>query len=164
MRILRGKIVPTSGQAKSTGRGIGARSTETDDPTGEENAVTIEQKQHEIWIEQCEAARMINERYGLKAAFDYIVGEKLINYAEAASQHPQFARSLPQFLSEVRRMFAPEDLRTNLARLERELLEKAGDEEGELFPENSTATARRVQRFTIIQDLLTAKISYLMKS
>ena len=117
--------------------------------------MTTEQKQHEIWIEQCEAARMINERYGLKAAFDYIVGEKLINYAEAASQYPQFARSLPQFVSAVRRMFAPEDLRTNLVRLERELLEKAGDEEGELLPESSAATAER--RFTVIQDLLTAR-------
>jgi hypothetical protein len=36
--------------------------------------VSTELKQHEIWIEQCEAAQTINERYGLKAAFDYIVG------------------------------------------------------------------------------------------
>jgi len=35
-------------------------------------------KHHEIWLEQCEAAQTIKARYGLKAAFDYVVGEKLI--------------------------------------------------------------------------------------
>ena len=34
-------------------------------------------------------------RYGLKAAFDYAVAEKLLNFAEAAAQHPEFARALP---------------------------------------------------------------------
>jgi hypothetical protein len=40
---------------------------------------------HEIWIEQCDAAKNIKLRYGLKAAFDYLVAEKLLNYASAAS-------------------------------------------------------------------------------
>lgn len=59
-------------------------------------------KHHEIWVEQCEAARTIKARYGLKAAFDYAVGEKLINFASAAYEHPAFARELPRFVSEVR--------------------------------------------------------------
>ena len=33
-------------------------------------------KFHEIWIEQCDAAQDIKLRYGLKAAFDYVVAEK----------------------------------------------------------------------------------------
>ena len=66
-------------------------------------------KHHEIWIEQCEAARAIKARYGLKAAFDYVVGEKLMNFASAASKHPEFAREFPRFISEVRRMFTPEE-------------------------------------------------------
>lgn len=112
-------------------------------------------KQHEIWVEQCEAARKLEERYGLKAAFDYIVGEKLINYAEAASRYPQFASALPQFVSEVRRMFTPEEMHTNLIRLERELSEKVDDEEDESYPESATAVAERTRRFTIIKELLT---------
>ena len=75
---------------------------------------------HEIWIDQCEAARTIKIRYGVTAAFDYVVGEKLINFASAASQHPEFARELPRFVSEVRRMFTSEEIRRHLARLERE--------------------------------------------
>jgi hypothetical protein len=123
--------------------------------------VPTERKQHEIWIEQCEAAQTINERYGIKAAFDYIVGEKLMNHAEAASQHPHFARSLPQFVSEVRRMFSPDDLRTNVARLERELreetCEETCEEESELFPESPAVMAERVKRFMTIQELLIAE-------
>jgi hypothetical protein len=59
-------------------------------------------KSHEIWIEQCESARSIKQRYGLDTAFDYLVAEKLLNFREAAKQHPAFAKELPQFVAEVR--------------------------------------------------------------
>jgi len=115
-------------------------------------------KHHEIWLEQCEAARTIKARYGLKAAFDYVVGEKLISFASAASQHPELARELPRFVSEVRRMFTPEEIRTHIAHLEREQSEKAVDisEEDELYCESQIAAAERVRRLTSIKELLTA--------
>ena len=31
-------------------------------------------KAHDIWIEQCEATQTIEARFGLMAAFDYVVG------------------------------------------------------------------------------------------
>jgi hypothetical protein len=98
-------------------------------------------KHPEIWIEQCEAARTIKTRYGVKAAFDYVVAEKLINFASAASQYPEFARELPRFVSEVRPMFTSEETRTHLARLERELSERAVDvaEEDDVYPESPIA-------------------------
>jgi hypothetical protein len=84
-------------------------------------------KHQEIWIEQCEAARTIKVRYGLKAAFDYAVGEKLMNFADAAHEHPAFARELPRFVSEVRRMFSADEIRVHFARLEREQSERDAD-------------------------------------
>jgi hypothetical protein len=115
-------------------------------------------KQHEIWIEQCGAAETIKARYGLKAAFDYVVGEKLTNFASAATQHPEFARELPRFVSEVRRMFTPEEIRIHTARLEREQSEKAVDDsdEDELYPESQVAAAERIRQFTTLKELLTA--------
>src|SRR5205823_7467859 len=77
-------------------------------------------KFHEIWIEQCEAAEEIKLRYGLKAAFDYLVAEKLLNFAEAGMRDPLFARELPSFLARVRRLFAPQEMRTQLDRIGRE--------------------------------------------
>jgi hypothetical protein len=79
---------------------------------------------HKIWIEQCEAAQTIRGRFGLKAAFDYIVGEKLLNFAEASFRHRAFAQELPRFVSEVRRMFTSEEIAAELTRIERELNEK----------------------------------------
>ena len=67
-------------------------------------------KFHEIWIEQCDAAQDIKLRYGLKAAFDYVVAEKLLNFASAAADHPEFAQELPRFVSQIRSMFTPQEI------------------------------------------------------
>jgi hypothetical protein len=77
-------------------------------------------KLHAIWIEQCDAVRDIKTRFGLKAAFDYVVAEKLLDFASAAADHPEFARELPRFVSEVRRMFTPDEISTHIARVELE--------------------------------------------
>ena len=115
-------------------------------------------KHHEIWLEQCEAARTIKARYGLKAAFDYVVGEKLISFASAASQHPEFARELPRFVSEVRRMFTPDEIGARLAQIERSQNERNVDvlEEDDLLREGPDAVAECVQQFMLVKELLTA--------
>src|SRR3954468_12406441 len=79
--------------------------------------VVSTRKSHEIWIEQCDAAEEIEFRYGLKAAFDYLVTEKLLNFASAAADHREFARELPRFVSRVRGIFTPQQIRTHLARI-----------------------------------------------
>ena len=114
---------------------------------------------HQIWIEQCEAARTIRERFGLQAAFDYAVGEKLMNFASAASEHPAFARELPRFVSEVRRMFSADEIRSHLARLEREQIERDAEnretDEDEFQYESPARAAERIRQFATIKDLLT---------
>jgi hypothetical protein len=89
---------------------------------------------HKIWTEQCDAAEEIKRRYGLKAAFDYLVAEKLLNFVDAAGDHQEFARELPRFVSRVRRMFTPQEMRTHLVRIEHEQREFNADiEEDDLF-------------------------------
>ena len=116
---------------------------------------------HQIWIEQCEAARTIRERFGLQAAFDYAVGEKLMNFASAASEHPAFARELPRFVSEVRRMFSADEIRSHLARLEREQIERDAEnretDEDEFQYESAARAAERILQFATIKDLLTTE-------
>ena len=114
---------------------------------------------HEIWIEQCEAARTIKDRYGLKAAFDYLVGEKLLSFTEAASEHRAFAQELPRFVSEVRRMFTAEEIVAQLARIEREQSEKdAAQEEDDPLAESPMREAARARQFAMIKELLTAPV------
>jgi hypothetical protein len=109
---------------------------------------------HRIWIEQCEAAQTIKARFGLTAAFDYLVGEKLINFAGAASTRPEFARELPRFVSEVRRMFTPDEIAVQLAQIERTQAEEDLDDD-DPFRESPAATAERLCRFNLIKELLT---------
>ena len=118
-------------------------------------------KHHQIWIEQCQAARTIRERFGLQAAFDYAVGEKLMNFASAASEHPAFARELPRFVSEIRRMFSADEIRSHLARLEREQIERDAEnretDEDEFQYESEARAAERIRQFATIKDLLTTE-------
>jgi hypothetical protein len=113
---------------------------------------------HKIWIEQCEVAQTIRARFGLKAAFDYVVGEKLINFAEAAFHHPAFAQELPRFISEVRRMFTPEEIAAQLARIEHERNEKDEDVpvEDDLLRESPANIVEPARQFMTIKELLTA--------
>jgi hypothetical protein len=116
-------------------------------------------KAHNIWIEQCEAAQTIKARFGLTAAFDYLVGEKLMSFASAASRHPDFARELPRFVSEVRRIFTPDEIGAQLAQIERSQNERNVDvleEEDDLLREGAAAVAECVQQFMLVKELLTA--------
>ena len=119
-------------------------------------------KLHEIWTEQCEAALSIKQRYGLDAAFDYLVAEKLLNFSEAAAQHPAFAKELPRFVAEVRSIFTRKELCSEIERLEREQRQREADaaadaeEEDELLREKPEIVAARSQLFTTLKALLTA--------
>ena len=118
----------------------------------------VQRKAHQIWIEQCEAVQGIKTRFGLRAAFDYIVGEKLLNLVEEASRNPDFARELPRFVSEIRRMFAPDEIKAELAHLERAQNEEDTDasEEDDSLWESAGAASERLQRFSLVKKLLTA--------
>jgi hypothetical protein len=117
-------------------------------------------KSHQIWIEQCEAAQTINARFGLTAAFECLVGEKLVSFASAASKHPDFARKLPWFVSEMGRMFTPNVIGAQLAQIERSQSEGDVDflEEVDLLREGPAAVAECVRQFMLVKGLLTASM------
>src|ERR1019366_123870 len=87
-----------------------------------------------------------------------LVSEKLMSFASAAFRHPDFARELPQFVSEVRRMFTPDEIGAQLAQIERSQNERNVDvlEEDDLLREGPAAVAECVQQFTLVKELLTA--------
>ena len=119
---------------------------------------TTERRWHEIWREQCEAAGSIRLQYGIASAFDYVVGEKLLTFAEAAEEHPEFARALPQFVSELRRMFTPEEIDEHPARVESARLQRAVETMDVYDPElDDLATSEaEARRFEFVKELLTA--------
>ena len=65
---------------------------------------------HKIWIEQCDAAEGIRERFGLDDAVRYLVGEKLLRFMQVSQDRPEFADELPAFIAEIKRIFAPHEI------------------------------------------------------
>ncbi|HUQ94354.1 MAG TPA: hypothetical protein VM120_21920 [Bryobacteraceae bacterium] len=119
---------------------------------------------HRIWIDQCEATAGIRERFGLQDALDYLIGEKLFTFVAAAEQDHEFAAELPAFITEIRRLFASDEIREYLDRLARmkylasrdddfeEDLDDEVDEEPWL--ENPVLGAEELLRFARIRQLL----------
>jgi hypothetical protein len=58
-----------------------------------------------IWIEQCDATRAIKRHFGTRGALDYLIGAKLLAFADAAEDHAEFAAELPRFLSAIYGVF-----------------------------------------------------------
>jgi hypothetical protein len=67
-------------------------------------------KFHKIWVQQCRATRRMKKQFGVKSALDYLLGKKLLNFAEAADQRSEFAAELPRFQAEVWNVFNPYEL------------------------------------------------------
>jgi hypothetical protein len=59
----------------------------------------------EIWIEQCEAARQIEAEFGTQNALDYLIGEKFLNFLDAAETDADFRAEIPAFVGEIRTIF-----------------------------------------------------------
>lgn len=60
---------------------------------------------HKIWIDQCEAARGIEDEHGVQPALEYIVSEKFLNFLEAAETDASFRAEIPAFVAAVRGIF-----------------------------------------------------------
>lgn len=58
-----------------------------------------------IWIEQCEAARQIEGAFGTQQALDYLIGEKFLNFLEAAETDTAFRDEIPAFVAEIHGIF-----------------------------------------------------------
>jgi hypothetical protein len=86
------------------------------------------------------------------------VGENLMSFASAASRHPDSARELPRFVSEVdacsRRMRLANGWRKSSVRKTKRTLMFL--EEDDLLREGPAAVAECVQQFMLVKELLTA--------
>ena len=67
-----------------------------------------------VWIDQCEAARRIEDNFGTVKALTYLVGEKFLNFLEAAETDPSFRAEIPAFAAEVKTIFEPWQLAEHL--------------------------------------------------
>ena len=122
-----------------------------------------EQKFQDIWKEQCVAARSVRAQHGILSALDYLVGEKLLIYAETAVTRPEFARELPRFVAEVRDIFSGEEIRhyldhlEHMAAIEDEQAANENDDDDFLSDSPEQLAAKRA-RFAQLKKLLTSTV------
>ncbi len=64
-------------------------------------------KFEKIWIEQCEAARGIEDEFGTDKALKNLVEEKFIDFLEAAETNAAFRAEIPAFVAEIKTIFEP---------------------------------------------------------
>jgi hypothetical protein len=60
-----------------------------------------------MWIEKCEAARMIEDEFGTDKALTYLIAEKFLDYLDAAERLPDFRAEIPAFVAEIKTIFEP---------------------------------------------------------
>ena len=70
-----------------------------------------------VWVRQCQATKGIRRRHGAKSALDYLIGEKLMDFAEQAEQDLKFAHELPRFLARIWQVFNPYEIAGYIASL-----------------------------------------------
>ena len=124
-----------------------------------------ERRFQDIWMEQCEAARRVREQHGVVAALDYLIGEKLMTFAETAASRPEFAAQLPRFVAEIRSLFKAEEIGLYVDHLELILVKNdaelstdtADDDEDAMIETPEQRTAER-ERFSRLKDLLTLTV------
>lgn len=120
---------------------------------------------HKIWIEQCAATEDIRGRFGTKHALDYLIGEKLFAFVEAAEQDSEFAQELPAFVAAIQRLFSASEIRAYLDHLgrtkflappesETEMEDEEEEVDDEPWPSNPVLGAQELLRFSRIRQLL----------
>jgi hypothetical protein len=57
------------------------------------------------WIEQFEAAENIEDEFGTQKALDYLIGEKFLNFLEAAETDKDFRSEIPAFVEKIKTIF-----------------------------------------------------------
>jgi len=92
-----------------------------------------------LWQDYSDAAIAIRERFGSNAAIDYLLGEKLMTFAQTGETEPAFLAELPAFADRIRSLFSAADMENyfvradHAARIDPDLLQDATPEEIEEF-------------------------------
>ena len=121
----------------------------------------VEYKFQDIWKQQCVAARSVRVQHGALSALDYLIGEKLLTYADTAVTRPEFARGLPRFVAEVRDIFSGEEIRHYLDHLERMAAiedKQAANDDDDFLSDSPEQLAAKRARFVQLKELLTSTV------
>jgi hypothetical protein len=113
---------------------------------------------------QCKATEGIRNDFGLQRALNYMIGEKLFSFVQAAEHAPEFAAELPSFVNEIRRIFTAQEICSYLDDLERSKFlsppdaDEDDDDFEDVIPDNPIRGAQELLRFARIKEMLQAGV------
>lgn len=58
-----------------------------------------------IWIDQCDATANIENNFGTQPALDYLIGEKFLDFLEAAEHDVDFEAEISAFVARIKTIF-----------------------------------------------------------
>ena len=96
----------------------------------------------QIWKDCCNASVDIRAKFGLKASITYLVGEKLMAFAQTGERTPEFLAELPAFSKKIRKLFTTAEIEDYFeraeyaSRVEPDILKGATAEEAEQLQES----------------------------
>ena len=68
-----------------------------------------------MWTEQCDATTGIRNAFGAQQAINYLIGEKFLDFIEAAEKDRNFRDEVHAFAARIRTLFEPAELAAYLA-------------------------------------------------
>jgi hypothetical protein len=71
-----------------------------------------------MWTEQCDATTGIRAAFGTQQALNYLIGEKFLDFIEAAESSDDFRGEFLAFAARIKTLFQPQQLAAYLARVE----------------------------------------------
>ena len=117
----------------------------------------------EIWTDICDAALQVTARHGDQAAIDYVVGDKLMMFAEMAETRPEYLAELPEFAERILGMFTADEILDHFRRaaeadqVDSDILDEATAEEIEALQDSFSEDRRRAERREWLQAMLLRK-------
>jgi hypothetical protein len=70
----------------------------------------------ELWMDKCEAAHGVKENFGTENALQYLIGEKFLDFLDAAERHKDYRTEVPAFAAEVKDIFEQYEIADYLER------------------------------------------------
>ncbi len=114
----------------------------------------------EHWQDYCKVAPEIRERHGLSSALGYVVGEKLMMFAQTAETHEGFRVELPAFCKKIRQLFSTAEIERYFetaelnSRVESDLFKGATPEEAEDLRDSVDDARRDRERRSWVKAML----------
>lgn len=101
----------------------------------------------ELWMDKCDAARGVKENFSTENALAYLIGEKFLDFLDAAESHKNYQAEIPAFAAEIKDIFEQREIAEYLERARfREPFdptEYEDDDDGGMTPEDIEAERKR---------------------